>query len=182
MALGQILGGIVGGAIGFIVGGPFGAFVGFSIGSSIGGIFSSPKSQTSGPANQGVMAAQYGTVIPIVFGEPKAITGNCIFYDNFQADKHKVKQKTLFGSKTVGEYYTYSVSVAFGLSMTKCSLVQILVNGVDYPLGTNGQLFYDGTQTAPNNHIQDLLTAKGRTRFPVWKGLCYAVLPNDNTA
>jgi hypothetical protein len=37
---------------------------------------------------------------------------------------------------------------------------------------------YDGTQTTPDSTIQTCLTAEGKTRFPVWKNLCYVVFPN----
>lgn len=179
MTIGQIIGGVVGSVIGFWVGGPMGAYIGASIGMMIGGMVDPPKMKYDGPANKSIQQASYGVPIPIVYGEPKPITGNCIWLGNFQSFKQK--QKSGKGGAVGGGggvYYTYSWSVAFGLALNKCSLVQVLKDRVDYPIGTNGMLFYNGTQTAPNNHIQDVLTAEGKTRFPVWKGLTYIVLPN----
>ena len=182
MTVGQIIGGVVGGVVGYVVSGfnPYGAYIGASIGMAIGGMIDPPKIKYDGPANKTIQQAEYGVPIPIVYGEPKPITGNCIWYGNFQSHKNKQKSggKGMGGSGGSSVYYTYSASVAFGLSLSKCSLVQVLKDRVDYPIGTNGMLFYAGTQVAPDTHMQDILTAEGKTRFPVWKGLTYIVLPN----
>lgn len=52
-----------------------------------------------------------------------------------------------------------------------------VVLSVDITLGFT---IYDGSQTTPDPHIQAMLTAEGKTRFPVWKNLTYIVMEDYN--
>lgn len=189
MSLGQGGGAMIGLIIGAILAAPTGgmslmagAMLGASLGSAVGGVANAflfpPKQKLDGPASLNMQTSQYGFPIPFIGGE-RIVTGNCIWYGNFQSHKQEsLAGKGLGAGGAGGAYYTYTVSLAFGVAINSCDIVEIKIGNRIYPLGTNGQLWYDGTQTQPDNHIQEIFTAEGKTRIPVWKGLTYIVLPN----
>lgn len=125
-----------------------------------------------------VQTSQYGIPIPVVYGRGEPISGNLIWQANFRAVKKKVKGgKGGFGSSS--EHYTYRISLAFGLCLRGSEDMR-LVRGLKEKeeMLSSTYIFYDGTQSLPDPHIQADLQARGFSRFPVWKNLCYVVLPD----
>ncbi len=194
-AISGIVGGLIGGTIGFFLGGPAGAAAGALKGAMYGGtlglimgsiLFPTtvdvPDAQRPTPSGICVTSSSYGLPIPVVFGTRK-IGGNILYYGNFQTISHVHYQESPGGkggggggSTTTTITYTYTVSLAIGLCMgemtvSKCWAGKNLVPSSSY-------IVYPGTQTAPDSHIQACMAAEGKTRFPVWKNLCYVVLPN----
>ena len=187
MTIGQGATAAVGAGIGAVLAIPtggmsvaMGMFLGGSVGSTVGGTLFPPKGRTSGPAELQAQTSQYGIPIPVVYGT-REITGNCIWYGNFKTIKvTQASGKGLTGG-TPSAYYTYTVSVAFGLAINECMIIGVKASGRPlkddaYYSGT----FYNGNQTTPDPHIQAILTAQGITRFPVWKGLAYVVYQDFN--
>lgn len=183
MSLGQIGGGAGGAGIGAMIGSivpgigtAMGALIGFSIGSMIGGMVDPPrvKTQKIKPAGINLQTSEYGLTIPYITGTRK-VAGNCLWVGNFQSHKHK-RDNGGKGGGGGGEavYYTYTVSVAFGLTINECTLIRAWAGKKE--ININEITFYDGTQIIPNAHIQSILSQQGKTRFPVWKKLCYVVL------
>lgn len=135
------------------------------------------KKEKIKPAEMEMQTSQYGIPIPVVFGRCEPLPGNLIWYGNFQT--HKKKQKGGKGGSSSNTTYEYSVSLAFGLCLRDGQDVR-LVNGFveKETLDPSSYTFYDGTQTTPDPHIQSIMESEGKTRFPVWKDLCYVVLDN----
>lgn len=135
------------------------------------------KKQRLKPSEMEMQTSQYGIAIPVLYGRPEPLPGNLIWFGNFRTIKKKVKGGKGGGSS--GSTYTYSISLAFGICL-KGDKDITLVNGFAEKkvLSADKYTFYDGTQTAPDPHIQSIMTEQGKTRFPVWKGLVYVVLDN----
>lgn len=182
MSLGQIGGGAGGAGIGALIGSVVpgigtlvGALWGFAIGSMIGGMVDPPsvKAKKIRPAGVDMQTSEYGKVIPYITGSRK-LSGNCIWFGKTTAHKHK-RDNGGKGGGGGGEavYYTYTQSMAFGLSINSCSLIRAWAGKNEIPV--TSMTFYDGTQTDPDPTIQAFLQEKGKTRFPVWKNLCYVV-------
>ena len=174
-------------AVGFVLGGPTGAAYGFTIGMGLGGALFPPEGEVPDPANGvDLQTSQYGIPIRYCRGRVK-VAGNLLWYGNFRRKKVKSGGKGGGGGSTS---YTYSVSLAFGLCVvppgTPVTLLrawkgteELDVDGINvgswkYGL-TQNSYFYDGSQTEPNPHLAQFVP-----RAPVWKNLCYVVLPNHD--
>jgi hypothetical protein len=134
------------------------------------------------PSGLQITSSSYGIPIPIIFGTRK-VGGNILYYGNFQSIAHVTESESGGkggggGSSSTSTTYTYTVSLAIGLCITdsqaevlKCWAGKNLISASAYTV-------YNGEQTTPDSHIQACLTAESKTRFPVWKNLCYVVFPN----
>ena len=173
-SIGQAITGIVGAGVGFLVAGPIGAIYGAGIGLSAGGILFPPKISTPSPEVAGLQlpTSEYGSVVKVVYGARK-ISGNYIWYDNFQTHKtkHKVGGKGGGGSSYTTN--TYSASFAIGLCMGTKYVINIWAGKNKVSLGKFH--IYDGTQTIPDSHLASFVS-----RAPVYKDLCYVVAEDYN--
>ncbi len=179
------IGTLAGAAIGSIIPGAgtlAGARIGFMAGALLGSaLFPSVSkvSQTETPNTSGLQITQssYGVPIPIVIGARK-IGGNIIYYGNFKTISHVTESGGKGGGGTTSSStsYTYTCSLAVGLCMGPADVLNVWV-GSDLVSPAN-YIIYDGTQTTPDPHMQACKVAEGKTRFPVWKNLCYVVFPN----
>ena len=173
--VGSVLLGVVGGVVGFLIGGPKGAVIGAGLGLATGSLLL-PAEADLPPIEPGglrIQTSQYGRTIPVIYGRQR-VAGNLIFYGNFRTHRHETEHGGKGGGGVTSVHYTYSVSLAFGLCMGVKSVKRFWVGREERGVPR----FYDGTQTAPDPHIQSVLSAQGHTRFPVWKNLCYVVLEN----
>ncbi len=177
---GQIATGVVGAVVGYVVSGfnPVGAIYGASIGLTLGGILFPASADISkpAPASLQMQTSQYGITVPVLYGTRK-LSGNLIWYGNFQTHEIETSAGGKGGGGASSTSYTYSVSLAFGLCIADGATLITSWAGKDVLLSSR-VTFCDGTQTTPDSHIQAILTGLGKTRFPVWKGLCYVVLRN----
>lgn len=184
-------GGGIGSIFGMVVGGVAGSFfpgagtmIGISIGGMLGGMLGGilfppdVKKPKVEPSRLNMPTSQYGIAIPVIYGT-RLVTGNCIWYGNFKTIRHETESGDGGGGKGGGGggggtvAYTYSASFAFGLSINSIRILKIWKGKTKIPI-TNAT-FYNGSQNAPDPHIRQILSAKGKTRFPVWKKLCYVV-------
>jgi hypothetical protein len=182
--VGQIASGVVGGTIGAFLGGPVGAYRGFTIGLMIGGILfpetikGEDTYDTVGSLS--VTSSGYGSTIPVIYGT-RRVPGKVIYYGNFTSVAHVTETESGGkggggGSTSTSTSYTYTVSLAIGICMGTASVLKIWSG--DTEISASAYTVYDGTQTSPDSHIEACLVAEGKTRFPVWKNLCYVVFPN----
>lgn len=184
LAAGIITGIFTGGA-GFAFANALMAFgIGSTVGTIIGGsLFPTTAEETGNPlgnpsAGLEVSTSSYGQIIKVLFGT-KRIGGNLIWHGNFQS--HVITVETEIeggkgggGSATASSsYYTYSVSLAYGICMGNCDVLKVYAGENLVPVSS--YTVYDGTQVTADPHI-----ASFTTRDPVYKGLCYVVLPNYN--
>lgn len=253
-------------------GNPWLAMATYTAIATLGGILLPPEAAKSNFSPQGLslQTSQYGIVVPVLYGTRK-MTGNLIWYGNFQTHESSSGGGGKGGSQPEQTTITYSVSMAWGLCFSRTNkatatrmwvgkdevyLVDVpgttesgtvacpesppfniydpifafshhaegywvggnvkftsgYYNGITYPIMTHydgyvglgtpstwfdyfpmGDTFeatnktteaiedvtvYDGSQTTPDSHIQAMLTAEGKTRFPVWKNLTYVVMEN----
>lgn len=182
-----VVGGVIGGIIG-IAGGPsgiaLGAYRGFTIGLMFGGILfpNTTKGEDTYDTvgNLSVTSSGYGNSIAVIFGT-RRVPGNVIYYGNFQSIAHVTETESGGkggggSSSSTSTSYTYTVTLAIGVCVGPASILNVWQG--DELVSSSVYTVYYGTQTTPDSHLQSCLTAEGKTRFPVWKNLCYIVLPN----
>lgn len=184
--VGQGITAVVGGVVGFFVGGPAGAVYGFGLGLAVGGMLFPPEAEVPSPSSGlKVQTSQYGIPVRYMRGRNK-VAGNLLWYGNFKAHEEESDGKG-GGGQVVG--YTYTASLAFGLCVVPAgctvTLLRAWQGSEELELEENGgwlsgifkldYSFYDGTQTGADSHIAQFVP-----RAPVWKRLCYIVLPNFN--
>lgn len=180
---GQIITAVVGVVAGIIANIYYpgsGVFV-FAIISGIGSALFPSATEKPRPQEMQFQTSAYGGTIPVLYGTRK-LSGNCLWYANFQA--HEVMAEGGKGGSSQVAGYSYTVSLAFGLCMntagaTGMSVTRLWVGKNEKDLATmitNDEIrIYDGNQTAPDSHMAGFLA-----RAPVYKGLCWVVLPNFN--
>jgi hypothetical protein len=180
----QLIFGVVGGIIGYLYP-PLGIMWGFFIGMTVGGLLfpSTAKLPKQGPAGLQVQTSTYGGTVPVLYGTRK-MAGNVVWYGNFA--RHKHKKKNWIGM-TTASWYTYTVSIAIVLCMgplpISISRVWAGKDELDFNSAGTGWFgtargvikVYDGTQTTADPTISAAVP-----RAPVWKNVCYVVLPNYN--
>ena len=248
--------------------GPYAAMATYTAIATIGGVLLPPEAEKGNFTPQGlsIQTSQYGIAVPVLYGTRK-MAGNLIWYGNFQTHEESSDSGGKGGSQPEQTTITYSVSMAWGLCLSKNNKATVTkawigkdrkiifdttesgvvesgfdniiysdffnasnhgtdywtggtvtitsgdyyvgitytialhldgnihCNGsMDFSLLTPGTTFdvtlnsdvgfpitiYDGSQTSPDPHIQAMLTAEGKTRFPVWKNLTYVVMENYN--
>lgn len=176
--LGAIIGGVVAGVFSLGIGTAGGAMLGASIGSSLGGVVESymfaPKQKKPNSASIRLQTSEYGTPIPVVYGE-RVVSGNCIWYGNFQKEYKYIR---VAGDNNNYYAWTYKVSVAFAICANKIDLINCRMDNIYVDVNNLPQdavaRFYNGTQTSPDSAIQQILGSA----TPVWKGLSYIVFEN----
>ena len=173
--LGQAATTVVGAVVGFFIGGPAGAFYGAGIGMAVGGALFPPEAEVPNPAGGLKMqTSQYGLPVRYLRGR-RQVPGNCIWYGNFQAHEEEAEGGKGGGGQVVG--YTYSVSLAWGLAVVpvgqSATLLRVFEGSEEIPLSKLDYRFYNGNQTSPDTHVAEFVP-----RAPVWKRLCYIVLPS----
>jgi len=186
--IGSIAGGaIIGIGIGFLTGNPLlGAKIGFMAGAMLGSaLFPTtadvPDAQKPSPSGIQITSSSYGLPIAVVFGTKK-IGGNLLYYGNFQTIPHVTETEAGGkgggggGSTTYTTHYTYSVTLAIGLCMGPADVLRIWAGNT--LIDKSAYTVYDGTQITSDSNLVSAMTAEGKTRFPVWKNLCYVVFPN----
>lgn len=168
--VGQVATGVVGAGVGFLVAGPTGALYGFSLGLSLGGVLFPPEAEVEKPEPAGlqVQTSQYGVTVPVLFGT-RVLTGNLLWYGNFQTIEHTEEVEAGKGGSTqTTTNYTYTVSMAVGICLGPAKVLRCWQNNQEVPLSK--MRIYDGTQTAADPHLAQFVS-----RAPVWKNLCYVV-------
>lgn len=170
---GQAITGIAGAVVGTLIMPGKGTLVGLSLGLSLGGALfpSTAEIEKPKPGDLQLPTSMYGGAIPVLYGTRK-ITGNLIWYGNFQAHESEEEAGGKGGGGSIYTTYTYSVSLAFGLCMGPGAVLRMWEGNeevTDYRL--DSLTVYDGTQTTPDDHIASFVP-----RPPVWKNLVYVVL------
>jgi len=158
-------------------------FAVFSTIASVGSALFPAKVAQPRPAELQFQTSSYGTAIPVVYGTRK-MSGNCLWYDNYQSHKQKSSGGKSGGSSTTG--YTYTVSLAWGICMNTANAngeyagLEITrmwsgKNELDLAdmIANDDIRIYNGLQTEPDSHMSSFLD-----RAPVYKGLVWVVLPN----
>lgn len=146
---------------------------------ALGSLLFPSNAETKKPEPTGIQlpTSSYGVPRPVTYGRNR-ITGNLIFYGNRQ--NHEISQdvggKGGGGSVTVG--YTISASFAFDLGYGPTDREVLKVWAGEAEVDSSKYTVLDGTQTTPNSHVQDVLTAAGKTRFPVWKNRLVVLFQN----
>ncbi|MHC4276953.1 MAG: phage tail protein [Planctomycetota bacterium] len=175
--------GIAGAGVGFAVGGPAGAKWGYAAGSFLGSLLfpaSSPSAKTPQvtPSQMQIPTAQYGIPVPLIYGTRGDVTGNYIWWGNWQS--HEVVQETEGGggigkggggSQETVVGFTYTVSFAIGLCMSenpRKKVIRAWRNKEEMSIGEFRQ--YDGSQLAADPHLASFVP-----RAPVYKNVCYVV-------
>ena len=160
-----------------------GMAIGFGAGYFLGGALFPSNAEIPGLKPEGlqIQTSQLGQAIPVLYGSRK-MAGNLIWYGNFQTHENTEESGGKGGGGQSSTTYTYSVSMAWGLCFSKNNKATVTkawvgkdkkfdaIQGIDE---TSGLTMYDGSQTTPDPHIQAMLEADGKTRFPVWKNLTY---------
>ncbi|KZC23551.1 hypothetical protein RHOFW104T7_13190 [Rhodanobacter thiooxydans] len=101
-----------------------------------------------------LQGAQYGSPIPVVFGQNK-VAGNVIWYGDFQAIGHQQKQPGKGGGGgSSGTTYTYSSSYMLGLCEGPASIVNVYDGSSVKSLSSVGGIGFTGTLgQAPWAHL-----------------------------
>jgi hypothetical protein len=88
--------------------------------------------------------AQYGTCIPVVFGQNK-VPGNVIWYGDFKAIPHKEKQGGKGGGGKSNTTYTYTSSFQIALCEGVASVIKTFDGTTTNSLAGAGGLGFTGT-------------------------------------
>ena len=120
-----------------------------------------------------INTAEYGSVVPEVLGTTR-ISGNVIYYDDFQAHEHVDRQHAGKGGGQTYEnvWYTYSVAVMFGLCEGPISGIGRVWRNKDifsYPSSAIELTLADGSQTKPWVYVEQHHPAKALS----YEGLAY---------
>lgn len=120
-----------------------------------------------------INTAEYGSVVPEVLGTTR-ISGNVIYYDDFQAHEHTDRQHAGKGGGQTYEnvWYTYSVAVMFGLCEGPISGIGRVWRNKDifsYPSSAIELTLADGSQTKPWVYVEQHHPAKALS----YEGLAY---------
>ena len=158
--------------------------VGFGAGYFLGGSLFPSNADMPGadPGGLQLQTSQLGCAVPVVYGTPKK-SGNLIWYGNFTTVAHEEESggKGGGGGATTTSY-TYTVGIAWGLCMSPPDNRKTVLRvwaGKDL-IDSSRYTVYDGSETEPDPYIQSVLTAEGKTRFPVWKNLLKVVMEDYN--
>lgn len=179
----QVAVGVAFGVAGFFTGGATWALYGAGLGLALGGVLFPPSAEVPDPAaGLSVQTSQYGQPVRYLRGQRK-VPGNLLWYGNFQAHEEEAEGGKGGGDQVVG--YTYTASLAWGLCIVPegetASLLRAWKGDEELNLtgagwkSTLNFAFYNGSQSAPDPHLAQFVP-----RAPVWKRLCYIVLPNFN--
>lgn len=120
-----------------------------------------------------INTAEYGSVVPEVLGTTR-ISGNVIYYDDFEAHEHVDRQHVGKGGGQTYEnvWYTYSVAVMFGLCEGPISGIGRVWRNKDvfsYPSSAIELTLADGSQTSPWVYVEQHHPKKAI----VYDGLAY---------
>lgn len=121
--------------------------------------------------------SSYGVPRNVSYGR-NLVTGNLVLYTNRQT--HEVKQDSggKGGSEPVVIGYTISASFAWDLGYGPAPRECLAVYAGDNLVDSAKYIILDGTDTTPHPHVEDVLTADGKTRFPVWKNRLVILFPD----
>ncbi|MCK4248664.1 MAG: hypothetical protein KAX15_02685 [Candidatus Omnitrophica bacterium] len=153
-------------------------------------LFYRPKAKSSmedpKPGELSVQTSTRGMPIPKVYGQRK-VSGNLIWYDNFQVHRHYDEVKSGKGGggkkKKVFSHYSYSVSFAFAVCIGPMSVLKIWKgkDEIPKPAGKpdwedSGIFVYKGEATqTPDAHIASFVP-----RSPAYRNVCYIVFRDFN--
>ncbi len=139
------------------------------------------------PGELQVQTSTRGNPVPVVYGK-RRLSGNLIWYDNFQTHRHEETQETGGGgggkgggggggSEITTVSYTYSVSFAFGVCMGVATVLKIWRGKDEIPSPdweNLGIRIYKGTADQnPDSHISSFVS-----RPPAYRNVCYVVFEN----